>query len=233
MLVGSNSAIEGRTPLRFAHGDARSMGEDVRAQNAERAHAATARRVKRQVGEVREALSKLQVRDEAGQALFLRYEPCPVQTVVQFQGPVLEREVTLQLRREEHVWLSGPNGRGKTTLLRAALAQCRVPEERTLVLPQELTVQESEADLSTLRELPQDERGRVLLAQRRDRRVPVGRAEHADLLVERLAPIAALRCRRAARARCRCRPGRWGRSSAGRRCPCPRRRALPCRRCAR
>jgi ATPase subunit of ABC transporter with duplicated ATPase domains len=162
-LASSERARSAGARMKNRHdGDARSMGADVRAQNAERAHAATARRVKRQVGEVREALSKLQVRDEAGQALFLRYEPCPVQTVVQFQGAVLKREVTLQLRREEHVWISGPNGGGKTTLLRAALAQCRVPEERRLVLPQELTVQESEADLSTLRELPQDERGRVL-----------------------------------------------------------------------
>jgi ATPase subunit of ABC transporter with duplicated ATPase domains len=143
-------------------GDARTMGADLKAQNAERAHTATARRLTRQAGLVREALEKLEVRDEAGQALFLRYEPCPHQTVVQFQGKIVNAEVSLQLRREEHVWISGPNGAGKTTLLRAVLAECRVPEDKRLVLPQELSEEETRADLEVVNALPKDERGRVL-----------------------------------------------------------------------
>ena len=133
--------------------DERSMGADYRAQTAERAHSATARRVQRQVGAVREALEQLEVRDEAGQALFLRYEPCPKATVLHFQGPlrlphgeVLRAEVSLQLRRDEHVWLLGPNGRGKSTLLRALLAAGSLPAEKTLVLPQELTQEETRVD---------------------------------------------------------------------------------------
>ena len=142
--------------------DARAMGQDLRAQNAERAHTAAAQRVERKVEAVREALGQIDVRDPAGQALFLRYEPCPHQTVVQFTGLVLGSEVALQLRRDEHTWVSGPNGSGKTTLLRLALDGCKVPDERRLLLPQELTLAESKADLSTLRELAEEQRGRVL-----------------------------------------------------------------------
>jgi ATPase subunit of ABC transporter with duplicated ATPase domains len=135
-------------------GDARTMGADLKAQAAAAAHSAKARKLSRQVGQVRDALEHLEVRDEAGQALFLRYEPCPHQTVVQHEQ--------LQVKRDEHVWIRGRNGAGKTTLLRAVLAECRVPEEKRLVLPQELTQEETRADLERVRSLPNDERGRVL-----------------------------------------------------------------------
>jgi ATPase subunit of ABC transporter with duplicated ATPase domains len=82
--------------------------------------------------------------------------------VVQFEGAVLGKQVSLQLRRDEHLWISGANGSGKSTLLRLLLAQCPVPEERRLVLPQELTREEVLADLAALSELDDDDRGRVL-----------------------------------------------------------------------
>ncbi|MDP3151857.1 MAG: ATP-binding cassette domain-containing protein [Archangium sp.] len=142
--------------------DARGMGADFRAQMAERAHTRAAKRVERKVGLTREALEKIEVRDEAGQRLFLKYEPCPHQTVMQFEGPIVGRDVVLQVGRSEHVWISGPNGAGKTTLLRAVLTACKVPEEKRLVLPQELTREETLADLELLQALPKEERGRVL-----------------------------------------------------------------------
>ncbi len=150
-------------------GDARSLGAEFRAETAEQAHASTLRRVERKAGVVRDALEALEVHDEAGQALFVRYEPSPKRTVVQFHGAVrlphgevLLREVVLQLGREEHLWLQGPNGRGKSTLLREVLASCDVPLARRLVLPQELTLEETEADLALVKALEPEARGRVL-----------------------------------------------------------------------
>ncbi|MFZ5440371.1 MAG: ATP-binding cassette domain-containing protein [Myxococcota bacterium] len=148
--------------------DARTLAADFRAEMAERSHAATLRRVERQAEGIRSELDRISVRDEAGQALFLRYEPCPKSTVVQFSGDVragevtLLREVSFQLRRDEKVWLRGPNGAGKTTLLSALLAACAVPPERQLVLPQELTLDDALADLAHVKALPPDARGRVL-----------------------------------------------------------------------
>lgn len=162
-LEASERSRSAGARMRSRHdSDARAMGADFRAQMAEQAHTKMARRVERKVGLVRDALEKIEVRDEAGQALFLRFEPCPHQTVIQFQGPVMGRQVVLQVGRSEHVWISGPNGAGKTTLLRAMLADCKVPEAKRLVLPQELTLEEARSDLESLRELPKEERGRVL-----------------------------------------------------------------------
>ena len=150
-------------------GDARSLGADFRAEQAEMAHAATLRRVKRKAETVREALDALEVRDEAGQALFLKDEPCPKPTVVQFRGEVragdavLLRDVSVQLGRAQKLWLRGPNGCGKSTLLRALLGDaCQVPPERRLVLPQELELAEAQADLAAVKALPPEEKGRVL-----------------------------------------------------------------------
>ncbi|MBL8949998.1 MAG: ABC-F family ATP-binding cassette domain-containing protein [Myxococcaceae bacterium] len=135
--------------------EARSLGADFRAEQAETSHAATLRRVTRSAERVRAELENVHVVDEAGQALFVRYEPCPKPAVVQHGG--------IQLGRDGRLWLKGPNGSGKTTLLKRLLAEgCTVPEERRLVLPQELTLEASQADLETAKALPNDERGRVL-----------------------------------------------------------------------
>ncbi len=135
--------------------EARSLGADFRAEQAENAHAKTLRRVARQADGVRAQLDGVHVRDEAGQDLFLRYEPCPKPTVVQHSR--------VTLARDGRRWIRGANGSGKTTLLKLLLAEgCSVPEERRLVLPQELTLDESREDLASVKALPGEARGRVL-----------------------------------------------------------------------
>jgi ATPase subunit of ABC transporter with duplicated ATPase domains len=148
--------------------DARTLAADFRAEQAERSLAATLRRVDRQAEGLRTALDAVKVRDDAGQALFLKYERCPKSTVVQFRGNVragdvvLLRDFSLQLAREGRVWLRGPNGAGKSSALQAVLAGCAVPEERRLVLPQELTAEDALDDLATVKALAPDARGRVM-----------------------------------------------------------------------
>jgi ATPase subunit of ABC transporter with duplicated ATPase domains len=148
--------------------DARTLGADFRAEQAEKAHAKSLRRVQRRAGELREALEGIQVRDEAGQALFLKYEPSPRPTVIQFRGTLpfgahQTEPLSVQLARDGRLWIRGPNGAGKTTLLNALLGDgCSVPRERLLRLPQELALAETQADLEQVRALPPVERGRVL-----------------------------------------------------------------------
>jgi ATPase subunit of ABC transporter with duplicated ATPase domains len=164
----ASSEAQRSTGQRMKHrndSDARTLGANFRAEMAEMAHAATLRRVERKAGVVREQLEAIHVRDEAGQALFLKYEPSPKKTLVQFSGDVvlpdgtvLVKDMALQVSRGEHVWLQGPNGRGKSTLLRAVAP----PGERVLWLPQELSLDETRADLEVVKELPPEERGRVL-----------------------------------------------------------------------
>jgi len=77
-------------------------------------------------------------------------------------GRVLVRDVHLVLGRADRVRLFGPNGAGKTCLLRAALADSRVPRDRLLYLPQELDARDTQTLLATLRTLGTAERGHAL-----------------------------------------------------------------------
>ena len=75
---------------------------------------------------------------------------------------VLLDDLHLLLGREDRVRLFGPNGCGKTTLVRALLAGATVPHDRLLYLPQELGRGDEDALLATLRGSPPADRGHVL-----------------------------------------------------------------------
>jgi ATPase subunit of ABC transporter with duplicated ATPase domains len=68
----------------------------------------------------------------------------------------------LDVDREARIRIEGPNGAGKTTLIQALLEQARVPREKLLYLPQDLGLAEERATLEAVRELPPEERGRVM-----------------------------------------------------------------------
>jgi len=76
---------------------------------------------------------------------------------------IVLRDVHLTLERDSRVWLSGPNGSGKTTVVRALLANPHVPTERILYLPQELTREQSSALLESVRALKWESRDRLLM----------------------------------------------------------------------
>jgi ATPase subunit of ABC transporter with duplicated ATPase domains len=69
----------------------------------------------------------------------------------------------LEIGGTSRIGVSGPNGLGKSTLLRHVQAQVRVPEERCVVVPQEISAEASRALLETVKRLPNDELGRVMI----------------------------------------------------------------------
>ena len=156
--------------MRDAHdSDARSLGADYRAEQAQQAHAGGLRRSQQALGTLSARQEALEVRHLDERRLFLGYQRCPRPVVARLEGPlavadrVLVPRLAVQVGREAHVVLEGANGAGKSTLLAALLRASGLPEERLLRLPQELTEAEAAEDLAALRAQPREARGRTWL----------------------------------------------------------------------
>jgi ATPase subunit of ABC transporter with duplicated ATPase domains len=149
--------------------DARSMGAKVSAGWAEA-------RIGRDVGVRRAELLRAEAavpaftRDATiGRSLFVDYARAPSARLaaidaaeVRAGARVVLDDVRLVLGRDDRVRVEGPNGAGKSTLIGALLASVRLPEERILHVPQDLSAEDERAAVDAIRALPARERGRTL-----------------------------------------------------------------------
>lgn len=167
-----------RTRMRFVHDhDATSALAKGRAANGEASRG-------RMVGVLRESLDRAErevprVEKDVtlGSSVFATFSRAPGRILFHIDGdvraggkpdaPVVLRDVRLSITRDDRVRIDGENGAGKTSLLRALLAS-RAPGreddagQRVLVLPQEIPDERVAQDMSALRNLPSETRGRVL-----------------------------------------------------------------------
>lgn len=90
---------------------------------------------------------------ELGRSLFLGYVEAPMAILLRGAGRVVERGDRIHVR--------GNNGAGKTTLLRTLLQKSRLPPERVLWMPQELTENDVADLVRAYHELAWDVRGRL------------------------------------------------------------------------
>jgi len=134
--------------------DARSLGARFRVEQADK-------RLGQRAGALRAALARAEsaaagprVEKELGAPVLVDFAFAPSPWIAEGGGRLL--------RRDDRIHLDGPNGAGKTTLLRALVAGARVPVERLLLLPQDLTPEEEMAAVESIRSLPREPRGRVL-----------------------------------------------------------------------
>ena len=114
-------------------------------------------------------LARHAVDREVGGAVRFEGEPADREWLVSFDAGVLEvagtpllRDLHLGVRRSDRIRVIGRNGAGKTTLLRALARAARLPEERVLHLPQDLSPEEAAATLAAVHRLPAAARGRLL-----------------------------------------------------------------------
>ncbi len=104
-----------------------------------------------------------------GGDLFVDYERAPRRRLIAYSSPTLragERVVGTELHvvvtRSSRLCIRGPNGAGKSTLLGALLAECTLPDERVMYIPQHLPESSVLALQQALMNLPVDVRSRVL-----------------------------------------------------------------------
>jgi ATPase subunit of ABC transporter with duplicated ATPase domains len=104
-----------------------------------------------------------------GRPLFVDYVAAPHNRVLAIDvdelragEKILLRDAHLAVMRGDKIRLAGPNGIGKTTLLRAMLSRSHLPPARLLYLPQELSAHEAAALCAAVRSLTGEARARVL-----------------------------------------------------------------------
>ena len=69
----------------------------------------------------------------------------------------------LEIGGASRIALTGANGLGKSTLVRHVLAHLRLPEEKLVTVPQEISAEDSRALLESVKRLPNEELGRVMI----------------------------------------------------------------------
>jgi ATPase subunit of ABC transporter with duplicated ATPase domains len=149
--------------------DARGMGATTLAGWADARHGQRVGVLRRETERAAEAIGEFQVDKTVGRSVFVDYVRSPNPLLFTLEVPSLRAgdvellgPVNLTVGRESRIRIEGPNGAGKSTLLRALLEHARVPRERVLYLPQDVSEAEALEVLESVRSLPPDERGRVL-----------------------------------------------------------------------
>ncbi len=149
--------------------DATGMMARGRAEMASRRISRDAAVLRAAVERVEGELGEFKFRKEKGRVLFVDFEPAPVAKLMTLDMPAISaggrallRDVHVAVTRESRVRVAGPNGIGKSTLLRALLGGAHVPRSRLLHLPQELSADDGAQLLDDVRALGPSDRARVL-----------------------------------------------------------------------
>nr|WCB70653.1 ABC transporter ATPase [Corallococcus coralloides] len=165
-----DAARSSRKRMRNKHDhDATSKRTTNRVAAAEKKAGRNTQVARAQVERNLKELSGISFEKELGRSIFVGYEPPPMPRLmaldtdeVRAGDAVVLRDIHLVVQRGDRIWIGGPNGAGKSTLVRALLDTTRIPEDKRLYLPQELTAEQERELLSVVRSLPPAERGRVL-----------------------------------------------------------------------
>jgi ATPase subunit of ABC transporter with duplicated ATPase domains len=149
--------------------DARTLGAKNLVSWADEKLGRSVAKTRREVERAASAVESIEVEKSLGRSIFVDYVRPPNPLLFSLDVPGLHAgevelfgPLRLDVHREARIRLEGPNGAGKSTLLRALLGQARVPLERVLYLPQDVSAEEASEVLESVRELPPEEKGRVL-----------------------------------------------------------------------
>lgn len=147
--------------------DTRGSAASYRHERGQKTGAKTVSTMTKSLNAVSKEIAATHVEKIRGGAITFESTPANKEFLVRYHGDVTAGVVTLftvnvEVRRGDRIRIAGPNGVGKTSLLRHLINVASVPSDRLLHLEQETSVQQAEKLLEDVRALPPDERGRVL-----------------------------------------------------------------------
>jgi ATPase subunit of ABC transporter with duplicated ATPase domains len=173
-LASAERSRSSSSRMRDAHDqDASSMARKYRADRAASSQAATLHRTTVARTRQQAIVDAWHAPPQHGGELFVDWQPPPKRVLVHGSREELDLRAglpmpddadTIQIARDDKIWLCGRNGAGKTSLLLGLHARARalLDPSRVLWLPQELDHDQRVALLVALAGLPKPERGRVL-----------------------------------------------------------------------
>jgi ATPase subunit of ABC transporter with duplicated ATPase domains len=149
--------------------DARSSAAKGRVASAEQKLGREVNVLRRKLGDAEEKVDRVRVEKELGRLVFVLEETAPTQNLILLQRKAVDRgdrtlirDVDVMVRRDSRIHLKGSNGSGKTTLIEELMLASRLPEERVLYLPQELSNERVEKDRQEMDSLSGPAKGRLL-----------------------------------------------------------------------
>lgn len=149
--------------------DATSSARKGKAQMASARLSRDVAIVRAKTERIANTLEQYNFRKDKGRSLFVDYVPAPQSRVLAIDtdticaggNPIL-RDVHLSVHRSDKIRVAGPNGIGKTTLLKEMVTRARIAPSQLLYLPQELSAEDGAALADEIRALNESDRAQVL-----------------------------------------------------------------------
>lgn len=147
--------------------DTRGSAATYKHERGQKTGAQTVAPMLRSLGKASEDLARIDIDKDHGGDISIDHELANKEFLVTFAGTVPIDgpplfEVDVAVRRHDRIRIAGPNGVGKTSLIRTLLQRVAIPDDRVLVLPQEISVAESDRWLAAARSLDPSELGEVM-----------------------------------------------------------------------
>jgi ATPase subunit of ABC transporter with duplicated ATPase domains len=148
--------------------DSRSAARQSKHREGEKAAGKTLSTAAKASQRAADAVAADGMRRTVGGDVSFAFEPAPKRLVASHVGPLKVGDLTIiehveiSVERTDRIWVRGPNGVGKTTLLRALISNAGLPTDKVLFLEQEMTPEEVDGVVAQMQALPTDQRGSVL-----------------------------------------------------------------------